>query len=401
MYRDSMVLFSLGIISREKILKLSRFGGLDGHPDVGIPGIEANSGSLGMGISKGKGMAWAKRLRGNAGHVFVLTGDGEWQEGQNYEALQSAAQQKIGNLNVIMDHNRAQTDKPVNEIVNVGDLKNKFKSFGWHVARCDGHDLRQIEQALVEFKAITDRPKILIAATIKGRGVSFMEHRVALEAGRGLYPWHAGAPDDASSESGYRELVGRANGRLAALGMAALTFEEVEPETKAASHANTGQSLVGEQLSLSMQTKASSNVSDEYIVEAYGQALVEIAEQRTDIVVLDADLAADCRVRDFERNYPERFIENGIAEQDMVSTAGGLARIGLLPVVNSFASFLASRANEQIYNNASEKTKTVGGGLPLYGSYPRRAGQIPPESARYLIVRRIAQLHHSPAIQCR
>ena len=84
-----------------------------------------------------------------------------------------------------------------------------------------------------------------------------------------------------------------------------------------------------------------------------------VAERRDDVVVLDADLAADCRVRDFELSHPERFIENGIAEQDMVSMAGGLARQGLLPVVNSFASFLASRANEQIYNNASEQTKIV------------------------------------------
>lgn len=97
----------------------------------------------------------------------------------------------------------------------------------------------------------------------------------------------------------------------------------------------------------------------EYVVEAYGKALVDIAARRPDLVVLDADLAADCRIRAFEQAYPERFIQNGIAEQDMVSMAGGLARMGLLPVVNSFASFLASRANEQIYNNATEKTKII------------------------------------------
>jgi transketolase len=95
------------------------------------------------------------------------------------------------------------------------------------------------------------------------------------------------------------------------------------------------------------------------VAEAYGQTLVELAARRPDIVVLDGDLAADCRVRTFEEKYPDRFIENGIAEQDMVSMAGGLARTGLLPVVNSFASFLASRANEQIYNNATERTKII------------------------------------------
>ncbi len=111
------VLHSLGVISDERLLKLRRLGGLDGHPDVGVPGIEANSGSLGMGISKGRGIAWAKRFRGVGGHVFVMTGDGELQEGQNYEALQSTVQQGVTGLTVIVDHNKVQSDKLVGEIV--------------------------------------------------------------------------------------------------------------------------------------------------------------------------------------------------------------------------------------------------------------------------------------------
>jgi transketolase len=102
-----------------------------------------------------------------------------------------------------------------------------------------------------------------------------------------------------------------------------------------------------------------SGVTDEYVVEAFGAELVALAERHENLVVVDADLASDCRVRAFELAYPERFVECGIAEQDMVSTAAGLARHGFLPVVNSFASFLASRANEQIYNQASERTKVV------------------------------------------
>ena len=100
-------------------------------------------------------------------------------------------------------------------------------------------------------------------------------------------------------------------------------------------------------------------MTEEYVVEAYGEALLELAAERGDLVVLDADLASDCRIRAFELAYPDRFFQCGIAEQDMVSTAAGMARHGLLPVVNSFASFLASRANEQIYNQASEGSKVV------------------------------------------
>ena len=348
-------LYSLGVLPEEKLVRLRRLGGLDGHPDVNIPGIEANSGSLGMGISKGRGMAWAKKHFGNGGQVYVLTGDGEWQEGQNYEALQSAVHQKIDNLTVIVDDNKVQSDKLVDEILSLGDLESKYRAFGWHVQRIDGHDYRQIEKALAEAKKIKGRPQIIIADTIKGRGISFMEHPAALEIGKGLYPWHSGAPDDVSYEKGYNELIERVNTSFKTLGLSPLNPRDIAPEEKRPPAAM----LAGEPLSQAAQEKLSAKITDEFVVRAYGQALVEIAARRKDIVVLDADLSSDCKVRDFEYAYPERFIENGIAEQDMVSMAGGLAQGGLLPVVNSFASFLASRANEQIYNNASEKTKII------------------------------------------
>jgi len=330
------VLFSLDILPKEKFLGLRRLKGTCGHPDVGTPGIEANSGSLGMGISKAKGMAFAKRLRGRQGRVFVMTGDGELQEGQIYEALQTAVHQGITNLNVIVDHNKVQSDKQVSEITDLGSLEAKFEAFGWHVARCNGHDFRQLERAFDELRATADKPKILIADTIKGRGVSFMEHPAALKAGGGLYRWHAGAPDDQSFISGYEEIVTRVNERLTCLALSPLALEEIPLEDKAAS-----------------------GVSREYVADAFGQALVDIAAEREDLVVLDADLSADCHLRAFEARYPKRFIENGIAEQDMVSMAGGLALQGSLPVVNTFAAFLAARTNEQIYTNACERTKVI------------------------------------------
>lgn len=330
------VLFSLGIISQHQLMSLRRLGGLDGHPDVQIPGIEANSGSLGMGISKAKGMAFARRLRGSTGRVFVMTGDGELQEGQIFEALQTTVHQKLNNLVVIVDHNTVQSDKPVRDIIDLGDLPVKFQSFGWHVTRCNGHDYRQLQGAFDHFKTIMDKPKLLIADTIKGRGVSFMEHPAALALGKGVYRWHSGAPDDQSYNAAYDEIMARLNDRLEALDLGPLTLQDILREHR-----------------------GPSQVSREYVAEAYGQALVEIAAERQDLVVLDGDLAADCRIRAFEQTYPDRFIENGIAEQDMVSMAGGLALEGLLPVVNTFSNFLAARANEQIYNNASEHTKII------------------------------------------
>jgi transketolase len=335
------VLHALGVVPEERLLRLRRLGGLDGHPDVGVPGIEANSGSLGMGISKGRGIAWAKRLLGRGGRVVVMTGDGELQEGQNFEGLQAAAAHAQDSLCIVVDRNELQSDKPTDEILSLGDLEAKLRAFGWHVASCDGHDHEELARVFADFRARDGAPKALIANTIKGKGVSFMEHPHALREGGGTYRWHAGAPDDESFARAHAELIARIRERLPDLRL--LSVEAIEGS-------------VGEPESgIAMHTR----VTDEYVAAAYGEELLALADRHPELVVLDADLASDCRIRPFELAHPERFHECGIAEQDMVSAAAGMARHGLLPVVNSFAAFLAARANEQIYNQASEGSKVV------------------------------------------
>jgi transketolase len=351
------VFHSLGLLSGERLMRLRRFGGLDGHPDIGVPGVEANSGSLGMGISKGRGIAWAKERAGRGGHVYVMTGDGELQEGQNYEALLNGVNHRSGGLTVIVDHNKVQSDRLVSEIADIGDLEAMFRSFGWHVGRCDGHDYAAFDAIFAAGDRVPDRPKAVVLDTLKGRGVSFMEHPAALAAGQGLYPWHAGAPDDASFAAAHDELIARINSAFDRLGLGRVLLEEVATDDVRRDAASQAHSLEAEPTSVAAPAPLSTTA--EFVSKAYGQALVEVAARRPDLVVLDADLSADCKIREFELTYPDRFIENGIAEQDMVSMAGGLARHGWLPVVNSFASFLASRANEQIYNNATERSRIV------------------------------------------
>jgi len=343
-------LHALGVLAPEQLLRLRRLGGLDGHPDIGVPGIEANSGSLGMGISKGRGIAWAKRHLGRGGRVVVMVGDGELQEGQNWEALQGAAHERLARLWVVVDRNQLQSDKPTEEILALGDLEAKLSAFGWNVAACDGHDHAALRAAFAGFRAEQERPSVLVARTVKGKGVSFMEHPRALAEGGGTYRWHAGAPGDEDFERAHGELVARVEAGFRALGLDGPELEPVESaEERAVSLEGEPESGAGSR----------PKVTREYVAEAYGEALLELADRNPSLIVLDADLASDCRVRRFELAYPERFLECGIAEQDMVSAAAGLARHGLLPVVNSFASFLASRANEQIYNQASELTKVV------------------------------------------
>ena len=348
-------LHALGVIPAERLLRLRRLGGLDGHPDVGVPGIEANSGSLGMGLSKGRGIAWAKRRLGRGGRVVVLTGDGELQEGQNWEALQAAAHDGAGGLWAIVDRNELQSDRPTEEILGLRDLEAKLRAFGWHVARCDGHDHAALRRVFSELAAgDPGQPQALVADTVKGKGVSFMEHPRALAEGGGFYRWHAGAPDDEAYAAARDELLSRIQATAAALDVDLPHLEEAP-----ALHEASTVSLQGEPESGAGAPEPRLKERAEFVAAAYGEALTELAETIERLVVLDADLASDCRVRGFELAHPERFLEVGIAEQDMVSVAAGMARHELLPVVNSFASFLASRANEQIYNQVSEGTKVI------------------------------------------
>ncbi len=333
---DAPALYSL-LIALEKLdfellHRLRQLNGLPGHPDVGTPFIATNTGSLGMGISKAYGMARANRYTGRGGRVFVMTGDGELQEGQIWESLQPVANEQLGEIVVIVDHNKLQSDTLVSAVSDLGSIEQKFRAFGWDVRRGDGHDPETIRTALAHFGKVIDRPKVFIADTVKGKGVSFME---GLACGDQTYHFHAGAPSVENYLRGTEELLARVNDRLRALGQPTVALDRAPLPVRVPP------------------------VKPEQIVLAYGDELLAIARERPEIVVLDADLLTDCGIEAFRDALPDRFIECGIAEQHMVSAAGGLALKGMLPVVHSFACFLATRANEHIYNNATERRKII------------------------------------------
>jgi len=342
---DAPALYAL-LIALEKldfdlVHKLRRFGGLPGHPDVETPFIATNTGSLGMGISKAYGMARAKRFANRAGRVVVMTGDGELQEGQIWESLQPCANEQLSEI-VVVDHNKLQSDSAVAVVSDLGAVEDKFRVFGWEVARADGHDLRKVKSIFAAFDRITDRPKVLIADTIKGKGVSFME---GLACGDATYHFHAGAPSLKDYLAAVDEITTRVNARLSTLKQPAIAISRAPLPVRVAP------------------------AKPERLVLAYGDELLQMARTRKDIVVLDGDLLSDCGIEAFKAELPERFIECGIAEQHMVSAAGGMALEGLLPVVHSFACFLSTRANEHIYNNATERRKiiytaTLAGAIP-------------------------------------
>ena len=200
------VLYSLGIINFNKILKLRKIGGLDGHPDISVPGIDANTGSLGMGLSKAKGILWAKKYLGKKGKVVVVTGDGEFQEGQIFEALQTISHQRLNEIIVIIDHNKIQSTQFVKKIIDLKNLKKKIETFGWYVCRCDGHNFKKLNKVFNKFSTIKNKPKLLIADTIKGKGISFMEHTKIMRKQKN-YTWHAGAPNDKDFGLAQEELI--------------------------------------------------------------------------------------------------------------------------------------------------------------------------------------------------
>ncbi|HVK25513.1 MAG TPA: 1-deoxy-D-xylulose-5-phosphate synthase N-terminal domain-containing protein [Actinokineospora sp.] len=328
-------LIGLGLLDEDMVHRLRRLGGLPGHPDVRTPYMPFNTGSLGMGISKAKGLVLGNRLAGRRQRVFVLTGDGELQEGQNYEALAGAVHAAMGELTVVVDHNKIQSDTWVTDVSDLGDLVARFAGFGWAVLRCDGHDMEALDRTFRErAENHPDRPAVVIADTVKGAGCDTFA-ATSMADGEWRYRFHSGAPAPADYTAAHAELTASADALLAEVGLAPLAGRTTHVPEKPVAPAPVT------------------------LPPVYGAALTELAARDERVVALDADLVLDTGLIPFRDTHPERFIECGIAEQDMVSMAGGLAATGLLPFVHSFSCFLHSRPNEQIYNNASEGRKVV------------------------------------------
>ena len=178
-----------GFFSRDELCKLRQVDSfLQGHPDMkGTPGVDMSTGSLGLGFSTACGMALAAKIDNKSYRTYSIVGDGESEEGQIWEAAMFAAHYKLDNLCVVFDWNGLQIDGPVTEVMNPTPHDKKLEAFGFHVITIDGHDFDAIEAAFNEAKTVKGKPTAIIAKTIKGKGVSFMENQVG---------WHGSAPND-------------------------------------------------------------------------------------------------------------------------------------------------------------------------------------------------------------
>lgn len=170
-----VALAKLGFFPKSELSRLRKVNSLlQGHPKLGIPGIENTSGLLGQGVSQGVGIALGLKMDGRQNKVFVLTSDGEHQEGQIWEAVMSAVKWQLNNLIVIVDRNQIQIDGYTEDIMPLGDLREKYESFGWLAVEINGHDYKEIISTL-EFAKTVDRPVVIIAHTISGEDISFMK----------------------------------------------------------------------------------------------------------------------------------------------------------------------------------------------------------------------------------
>ncbi|HTS36975.1 MAG TPA: transketolase [Candidatus Solibacter sp.] len=306
-----------------------------GHPHwLKLPGVEVSTGSLGQGLSIAVGMALAARLDHKGHKIFCIMGDGEQQEGQIWEAAMEAGHYELDNLIAIVDCNRLQIDGPVQEVMEVEPLAAKYQAFGWDVLRIDGHDMPQIVDSLQQAKAVKGRPVVILADTVKGKGVSFMENQAG---------WHGKAPN-------YEELT---------QGLQELGLIDRIPVQRLLEKAKRYQVEVDDKLNAQMpkftydywwNARVDMNVKMEPTRKGFGQSLAQNGGDAR-VVCLGLDISGSITISDFYTGKPERkdrWISLGIAEQSATSVAAGLAREGKLPVLGTYATFAAARNLDQI-----------------------------------------------------
>jgi transketolase len=327
------VLAGRGCFDAEKLITYKSRGGLPAHSDRNVPGVDADSGSLGQGLSKAIGVAISNRAQGLEVPVFAIMGDGELQEGQVFEAFLSLKKLNLSNCIAIIDRNFLQSDSQTADIKDAQDWSRVMTHLGLNCMTINGHDFDQIENAILQGIRI-NAPMVIIAETEKGGGCSLTAMKKDTPRREGI--WHGKIPDDRQYVSAVKELVLKTdNHDIVELFKKYLKSEKEAGQVDQASAPiipGTG--------------------------PAFAEALVEAGKLYQHLYVLDADLEKSCRLNNFARKFPERFIEVGISEQDMCSIATGLALCGKIAVTNTYAAFYR-RSLDQIYNAITEKVPVI------------------------------------------
>jgi len=349
-----------GYFPLEDTVMLRQLGSpFEGHPNrLKVPGVEVCSGSLGQGLGIAVGNALAGKLLGKPYRVYCIMGDGEQQEGNIWEAIMAAGHYKLDNLCGIVDCNQLQIDGWVKEVMNVQPLADKYAAFGWNVVELDGHDMAQILAAFHTAASTHGKPTVLLAQTVKGKGVSFMENEAS---------WHGVAPNREQFEKAIPELLNADVPRERVdtlLAHAAENARQVALKTKDAIP-KFGRDRW-------WNTLPNMKVDMDPTRMGFGRGL-EAAGENPRVVTIHADISSSIRITDFEAKHPERknrVFSVGIAEQNMMGVAAGLSKEGLIPVTGTYGVFASGRAWDQIrtticYSNLNVKIAGAHGGISV------------------------------------
>jgi transketolase len=325
-----------GYFDVEEVVKLRKlYSPFQGHPHwLKLPGVEASTGSLGQGLSIAVGIALAGKLDSKNYHVFALTGDGEHQEGQIWEAIMEAGNFKLDNLTNVLDKNRLQIDGWVKDVMDIDPIVDKYKAFKWNVIEINGHDMKQILDAFEQARAYKGKPTVIIADTIKGKGVDFMEN---------VAGWHGKSPVCEQMESA----------------LVQLKLDKRLDKDRLFKKADDYQAEATKKLEAKMPKFRRDyfwNKQDKMRVKmdptrlGFGRALDKRGDDPR-IVCLGADISGSIAISQFYEKHPERknrFLSMGIAEQSGTGVAAGLAKEGKIPVFGTYGVFAAGRNLDQL-----------------------------------------------------
>lgn len=349
-----------GYLPLDDVALLRQLGsGFEGHPNrLKVPGVEVSSGSLGQGLGAAVGNALAAKLLGKPYRVYVIMGDGEQQEGSIWEAAMAAGHYRLDNLCAIVDKNRLQIDGWVEEVMNVDPLGKKYSAFGWNVIEIDGHSIEEILDAFGRARAMKERPTVILAHTVKGKGVSFMENEAA---------WHGVAPNKEQFAKALPELLCPSFPRERA---DALVTRAQENARRVAQQAKDRLPKFSRDYWWNSREAMRAEMDPTRM--GFGRGLEHAGEDER-VVTLHADISGSIRITDFEAKHPERknrVFSVGIAEQNMMSVAAGLSREGLIPVTGTYGVFASGRAWDQIrtticYSNLNVKIAGAHGGISV------------------------------------
>jgi len=360
-----LALAEAGYFPLDDTVKLRKlWSGFEGHPNrLKLPGIELSSGSLGQGLGVAVGCALNAKLEGKDYRVYTILGDGELDEGSVWEAMMCASHYKLANLTAIVDRNDLQIDGPTKEVMCLEPLLAKWQAFGWHTIEIDGHDMKEILNALEKAEKVKGQPTVIIAHTLKGKGVSFAE---------GVVGYHGIPPKDGRRG---KESLDRA---LEDIGDPQFNQEKVDRLLKIASDY---QKEVDQKIEDSLpkfsrnywwNSSPSMQVKMEPTRNGFGRAIEELGNDEK-VVALGADITASIRMDKFYDNHPERknrFFSTGIAEANMTLVASGLAKEGKIPFIGSYGVFVTGRNWDQLrttvcYNNYNVKIADAHAGISV------------------------------------